>query len=58
MFPKIINAVELMGKYKLKLNDDKHKIIYEDIDDEHVDIINNKIIDHTFEYYVDPNLSV
>lgn len=55
MFPKITKACEVMAKYGMKLNEEQHRIIYEDIDDEGVDVVNNKMIARSFEYYVDPN---
>ncbi len=55
MFPRTIKAVELMEKLRVK--NDQSTIIFEDISDKDVDIINKMVLEDSFEYYIDPNIN-
>jgi hypothetical protein len=54
MFPRIKNALSLMEK--LGVNNEKSNVIYEKADDDLVDLVNDKVLKSSFEYYIDSNL--
>lgn len=54
MFPRIKKALVLMEK--LGVNNKKSNVIYENADEELIDLINNKVLKSSFEYYINPNL--
>ncbi|MFA5876840.1 MAG: DUF4238 domain-containing protein [Candidatus Paceibacterota bacterium] len=52
-FPKTRTAVELMEK--IGMTNQESKVVYLNIENDLVALINEKIIDRAFEYYIDPN---
>ena len=54
MFPRITSAIKIMEK--LGINNKESTIRYEDVDNELVDIVNNRVLERSFEYYIDPNI--
>lgn len=53
MFPRLKNAIKIMEK--LKVNNQKSTVIYEDLSEEEVDDINTHVLRNSFEYYIDVN---
>ena len=53
VFLKLEQSLELMKK--MKFTNLKSNILYEDISEDIVDIINNRVVESSFEYYINPN---
>ena len=53
VFPRVKNALKIIEK--LGFNNKKSNIIHENADDKFVNLINNKVIENSFEYYINPN---
>jgi len=54
MFPRIKNAIKSMEE--LGVTNQQSTIKYKVADNEFVDFVNKKVLENSFEYYIDPNL--
>ena len=53
MFPRLLSAQKIMNE--LGLSQIEHKILYEEMNDQLVELVNSKTAELTYEYWVDPN---
>lgn len=51
MFPKLANAAQLIKKYKVKANE--NKVIYENVGNDTVELVNDLTKEHAFQYWVE-----
>lgn len=54
MFPRVNMAMKAM--LKMGVDDKQVTVKYEEVDDDFVSFVNNKVLEKSFEYYIDPNL--